>query len=45
MAKYSEIEINYTITFMKYVKQHVMNAAQTMRLKMTTNTVMLRKQT
>ena len=36
MAKYSKIERKKTITFMKYVNQPVMNAAQEMRLKMTT---------
>ena len=45
VTKYSEIEMKYTITFMKYVNQPFMNAAQKIRLKMTKNTVLLRKQT
>ena len=36
MAKYAEIEMKYTITFLKCVNQPVMNSAQKMRLKMTT---------
>ena len=41
MGKYSEIEIKWTIPFVKHMNQPVMNAAQKMRLKMTTtkNTV------
>ena len=35
VAKYSEIEMRYTITFMKCANQPVMNAAQKIRLKMT----------
>ena len=38
VAKHSEIEMKYTITFMKCANQPVMNAAQKMRLKMTTTT-------
>ena len=35
VAKYSEIEMKWTITF-RYVNQSVMNAVQNMRLKITT---------
>ena len=43
VAKYSEIEMKQIITFLKYVNQPGMNAAQKMRLKMTKKTVLLRK--
>ena len=45
VAKYSEIEVKYKITFMKYVNQLGMKAAQKMRLKMTKKTVLLRRNT
>ena len=45
VGKYPEIEIKQTITFMKYVNQPVMHAAQNMRLRTTKNTVLFRNQT
>ena len=45
VAKYSGIEMKYTITFMKYVNQPVMNAAQKMRLRMPKKYIISRKQT
>ena len=45
VANYSVIEMKWTITFIKYVNQPVMNAAQTMKLKMKINSILIRKQT
>ena len=42
VAKYSEIEMKQTITFMKYVNQPGMKAAQKMRLKMTKKTMLMK---
>ena len=45
VAKYSELEMKQTITFIKYMNQPVMNAAQKMMLKITKKEVLLGKQT
>ena len=45
VTKYSEILVKWTITFINYVNQPVMNSAQKMRFKMTQKTILLRKQT
>ena len=45
LAKCSEIEIKETITLMKHVNKLVMNAAPKIRLRMTKNTKLMRRQT
>ena len=45
VAKCSEIEIKETSTFMKHVNKPVIVAAPTIRLRMTKNTELLRRQT